>query len=110
MKNPLLRTAVVSTLAFTLAGLPAFAQDHHDDQHPQAQHDNHHYVHHQDWHKGGRISHDDWSRGEAVDWHAHHLRQPPRGYEWREVDGNYVLAAVATGIIASVVIAASQPH
>ena len=29
--------------------------------------------------------------------------------EWREVDGNYVMAAVATGIIASVV-AASAAH
>jgi Ni/Co efflux regulator RcnB len=33
------------------------------------------------------------------------LRAPPHGYEWRMVDGNYVLAAVATGVIASVVAA-----
>jgi Ni/Co efflux regulator RcnB len=106
-----LRTFAISTLALTLAGAPAFAaQDHHDDQHRQDQRDNHHYVHHQEWHKGARISHNDWQRGESVDWHSHHLRQPPRGYEWREVDGNYVLAAVATGVIASVIIAASQPH
>ncbi|HEX5264757.1 MAG TPA: RcnB family protein [Phenylobacterium sp.] len=38
-----------------------------------------------------------------MDWHSHHLRRPPRGYEWREVDGNFVLGAVATGIIASVI-------
>ncbi|MGA7525430.1 MAG: RcnB family protein [Acidobacteriaceae bacterium] len=103
--NPRLRIIVISTLALTLTGVPTFAQDHHDDHH-----DNQHYVHHKDWHKGARINHDDWQRGEAVDWHSHHLRQPPRGYEWREVDGNYVLAAVATGVIASVIIAASQPH
>jgi Ni/Co efflux regulator RcnB len=48
---------------------------------------------------------EDWKRGERVDYHEHHLRAPPRGYEWREVDGNYVLAAVATGVIASVVAA-----
>ena len=103
--KPLLRTAVISTLALTIAAVPAFAQDHHDDHR-----DNSHYVHHQEWHRGARISHDDWNRGDQVDWHAHHLRQPPRGYEWRQVDGNYVLAAVATGVIASVIIASSQPH
>ena len=35
------------------------------------------------------------------------LRRPPSGYEWRLVDGNYVLAAVATGVIASIVVASS---
>jgi Ni/Co efflux regulator RcnB len=33
------------------------------------------------------------------------LRDPPRGYEWRRVDSNYILAAVATGAIASVIAA-----
>jgi hypothetical protein len=33
---------------------------------------------------------------ERLDWRRHHLRRPPRGYEWREVDGNYVLAAAAS--------------
>ncbi len=48
----------------------------------------------------------DWNRGERVDYHRYHLQAPQRGYEWREVDGNYVLAAVATGVIASTIIAA----
>ena len=88
---------VVSAMFFS--GV-AFAQDHHDDQH-----DNHAYVQHKEWKKGYHMNHDDWARGEQVDWHAQHLRTPPRGYEWRQVDGNYVLAAVATGVIASVVAA-----
>jgi Ni/Co efflux regulator RcnB len=114
--NPLIRKLAVSTLALTLTGSIGFAQDHpqdHPDQHAPDQHaqDQHaHYVRHNDWKKGGRINHDDWQRGSQVDWHSHHLRQPPRGYEWREVDGNYVMAAVATGIIASVIIASSNPH
>ena len=29
---------------------------------------------------------------------------PTYGYEWRRVDDNYVLAAVATGLIASIII------
>jgi Ni/Co efflux regulator RcnB len=64
-----------------------------------------HYVHHNDWHKGSRIGHDDWNRGQHVDYNAHHLHRPPHGYEWRQVDGNFVLAAVATGVIASVIVA-----
>jgi len=62
-----------------------------------------HYVRHDDWRRGHRMRHEDWARGQRVDWHRHHLRRPPRGYEWREVDGNYVLAAVATGLIASII-------
>lgn len=101
----LLRKALaVSTLAATLTGGLVFAQDHDQDHH-----DNHHYVRHDDWKKGGKINHDDWNRGERVDYHHYHLHAPPRGYEWREVDGNYVLAAIATGVIASVV-AASAAH
>jgi Ni/Co efflux regulator RcnB len=61
------------------------------------------YVHHKEWKKGYHMDHRDWDRGARLDWRSHHLRQPPRGYEWREVDGNYVLAAVATGVIASLI-------
>jgi Ni/Co efflux regulator RcnB len=56
---------------------------------------------HPEWHKGARMGQDDWGRGQQVDYRSHHLRHPPRGYEWREVDGNYVLGAVATGLILS---------
>jgi Ni/Co efflux regulator RcnB len=59
-----------------------------------------------DWHKGGRIGRDDWNRGQRVsDYHRYHLSRPPRGYEWRRVDNNYVLAAAATGLIAGLVLA-----
>ena len=105
--KPILRTVALCTLAMTLTGGMAFAQDRHDD-HPD-QRDNHHYVHHDEWKKGARMNHDDWNRGERVDYRQYHLHAPPSGYEWREVDGNYVMAAVATGVIASVV-AASAAH
>jgi Ni/Co efflux regulator RcnB len=58
---------------------------------------------HPEWRKGAKIGHDDWGRGAQVDWHAHHLHAPPHGYEWRDVDGNYVLAAAATGLIAEAI-------
>jgi Ni/Co efflux regulator RcnB len=60
---------------------------------------------HHDWRKGSHIAAGDWGRGQHIDYRAHHLRAPPRGYEWRQVDGNYVLAAVAGGLIASVILA-----
>ncbi len=58
---------------------------------------------HPEWRKGRPIDHGHWDHAGRVDWKAHHLRSPPRGYEWRDVDGNYVLAAAATGLIASII-------
>lgn len=43
------------------------------------------------------------------DWRAEHLRQPPRGYHWvRSDNGDFLLAAVTTGVIASIVAAAAH--
>jgi len=92
----LISAAIISSVL--MSGAAAYAQ----------QHDNHAYVRHTEWHKGAKINQGDWNRGEQVDWHAHHLQAPRSGYEWREVDGNYVLAAVATGLIATTIIAAGH--
>lgn len=49
----------------------------------------------------------DWGRGIVItDYGYYHLQPPPYGYQWRYIDGNFVLAAVATGIIASILIGA----
>jgi Ni/Co efflux regulator RcnB len=64
-----------------------------------------HAYGHAKWRKGQRVSRDEWRRYQAVDYRRHHLRRPPRGYEWRQVDGNYVLAAAATGLIAAIIAA-----
>ena len=116
--KPMLRTIALCTLAMTFTGGIAVAQDHHDDQrdihhvaqdHHNDRRDNHHYVRHNEWKKGEHMKHEDWNHGERVDYRHYHLQAPRRGYEWREVDGNYVMAAVATGVIASIV-AASVAH
>jgi Ni/Co efflux regulator RcnB len=60
-----------------------------------------------DWRRGGRVAHEDWDRGRHIDYRdyrEHHLRQPPRGYEWREIDGRFVLAVIATGVIADIIL------
>jgi len=38
------------------------------------------------------------------DWRGHHLSPPPRGYQWVQVGNDYVLAAIATGIIAQLLL------
>ncbi len=92
------KAIALSMLAAALSAGAAFAQDHHD---------NHQYVRHNEWRKGQHIRKEDWSRGDQVDYRHYHLSAPPRGYEWRLVDGNYVLAAVTTGAIASVIVAST---
>jgi Ni/Co efflux regulator RcnB len=103
--KPVQITSLFLAITLASANFSAIADDHDHDHH-----DNHAYVHHEDWKKGGHMHKEDWERGERVDYHQHHLRAPPRGYEWREVDGNYVLAAVATGVIASVIAASIAGH
>ena len=117
MKRLLIATTALTLLAAPLSG--AFAQgwnDRHDDRnnattmqrHDNDRHDDHGpaMAMHNDWHKGGRIERRDWDRGERViDYRRYHLSRPPRGYEWRRVDNNYVLAAAATGLIAGLVLA-----
>jgi Ni/Co efflux regulator RcnB len=70
-----------------------------------------------DGRRDDRRDHRRWERGQRLDaryrdnryyvsdYRRHGLRAPPRGYRWQRVDDSYVLAAVATGLIASVIIA-----
>jgi len=94
------RASILSIIGAASLAIPAYADEH----------DNHQYVRHDEWRKGAKIQDADWQHGEHVDYRQHHLRAPPHGYEWRMVDGNYVLAAVATGVIASVVAASVAGH
>ena len=101
--------------------MAAMAQDHRDDHHDNQPAQEHHeenraapgYDDHgprgagpdHNWHKGDRVpaSYRD-KRYEVTDWKARHLRQPPRGYHWVNVNGDYVLAAIATGVIADMLL------
>ena len=103
MKRLVTLLVSATLLASTAA---AFAQPGHDDHmNGPGMSMTMHGPSHADWKKGGHIAKDDWGRGAAIDYREHHLRKPPRGYEWRQVDNNYVLAAAATGLIASVILA-----
>jgi len=78
-------------------------QDRHDNQGrgPQDKHHgergagpNHNYY------KGERLPVEYRHRQYVVDdWRGHHLSAPPRGYHWVQTGGDYVLVAIATGVI-----------
>lgn len=55
--------------------------------------------------RGGRLPGELRQRHYVVnDWRRHHLAAPPRGHQWVQVGPDYVLAAVATGIIVNMVL------
>ena len=40
----------------------------------------------------------------VTDYHVHHLPPPPRNHEWVQVGADYVLIAIATGVIAQIIL------
>jgi Ni/Co efflux regulator RcnB len=52
------------------------------------------------YYKGQRLPAEYRHRQYVVDdWRTHNLRAPPRGYHWVQTGGDYVLVAIATGVI-----------
>jgi len=57
------------------------------------------------FYRGGRLPVEYRNRQYVVDdWRGHHLSAPPRGYHWVQTGADYVLAAIATGVIAQVLL------
>ena len=58
------------------------------------------------YHKGDRLRPEEHRKEYVVnDWRTRHLRQPPKGHHWVKSGDDYVLAAIATGVIADIVLA-----
>lgn len=58
-----------------------------------------------EWRRGGHVPREYMDRQYRVDdWRGHHLSAPPRGYQWVQVGNDYVLVALATGIIAQLLL------
>jgi len=57
---------------------------------------------HHDWRQGEAMRREDWDRGRRFDYREYGLREPPYGYEWRDIGGVFILGAIATGIIGSI--------
>lgn len=97
----------------------AMAQPHDGHRSHHRQHSHHRYGPPHKGHPGmhDRGRHEGWyHRGGYVprayrgptyvvsDWRVHHLRPPPRGYHWVRGDsGDFLLVAITTGIIASII-------
>lgn len=107
MKRLLLAVSVAAAL---MLSAPAFAGGKgHGNGHGHGGHDGHPPGKHKGWHK-------QYKRGERievvylepryyVDHHHHRLSAPPAGHRWvRHPDGRYILVAVATGIIADILL------
>jgi Ni/Co efflux regulator RcnB len=107
MKNVKILSSLFLAAAVALPAI-AMAQDDHRDDHKMEQR-------HDDKERGAGPDHS-WHRGDAIpqqyrdnryvvsDWRGHHLSAPPSGYHWVQVNGDFVLAAVATGVIADVLL------
>ena len=95
--------------------------DNHGDNHGgpgQGRNDRQNYQAHNDNHGGPRGAgpNHDMRRGGRLpsqyrgnqyvvnDWQGHHLNRPPRGQHWVQTGGDYVLVAIATGVIANVLL------
>jgi Ni/Co efflux regulator RcnB len=109
MKRTILAlTAALAALSAGAASAQPYRDHDHDgvpnryDRHDE-RHDNR--GHHR-WARGERLSPPYHSRAYVVsDWRRHHWRAPPRGYAYYRTDsGDVVLAAVATGLISSVIL------
>jgi Ni/Co efflux regulator RcnB len=108
---------LTAAIALSLVGgSAAMAQPHQYDRHDEraerhddrndrgANHDNgQHRGQYKKWARGQRLSTEYRTRGHYVDYRSHHLRAPPRGYQWVQVDNNYMMVALTSGLIASIV-------
>lgn len=88
-------------------------QDQHgrQDKHHRQDHKKHRGMsdrgHSEGWYKkGGRMPSEYRGRAYVVnDWRSDHLRAPPRGYHWvRSDNGDFLLVAITTGIIADLLL------
>jgi len=117
-------TAAIVAAAWSLGCVaPAAAEperrnhERHDDRYYR-DHDRDRWGNHVDWHRGygperrfyigQRLPLEYRERIYVVeDWRVHHLRRPPLGYYWVQSGPDYLLVAVATGLVASVIIDSS---
>lgn len=57
------------------------------------------------FHRGDRVPTEYRHRGHAMNnWRAQHLNAPARGQQWVQVGADYALIAIATGVIAQLVL------
>jgi len=102
-----MKRLMTAAIALSLiGGSAAMAQpNHHDNGRHNGwdKHDSRHDVRPHRWARGERLPSQYRTRGYYVDYRSHHLRAPPRGYQWVQRDNDYLLVALTSGLIASIV-------
>lgn len=93
-----------------LGGTAAMAQPYGDHRNDNNRHDQRVDNRHDNrqahrWTRGQRLPNTYYTRSHYVDYRKHHLRQPPRGYQWVQVDNNYAMVALASGLISQIIAA-----
>jgi Ni/Co efflux regulator RcnB len=67
--------------------------------------DRHFDGHGRQFYRGARVPNEYRGRQYVVnDWRGRHLNAPPRGQQWVQVGTDYALIAIATGVIAQLVL------
>ena len=123
MKRLMLAATAVLTLATSVAAPAAMAQpgrgydrsynDHRDHRYRDNHRDSRVVVHKETriyrdrpnkWHVGDRFG--SYRNYREVDYRSHRLKAPPRGYHYVRDNntGEIILAAIATGLIASIIL------
>jgi Ni/Co efflux regulator RcnB len=103
--NKRIACSVFTAFALTLPAL-ALADEHDHDRdrdRDRDRHEEHAAAHH--YHKGERLKTEEYRNEYVVnDWRERRLHEPPHGYHWVRNGDDFVLAAIATGVIADVVL------
>ncbi|ENV46678.1 hypothetical protein P255_00826 [Acinetobacter brisouii CIP 110357] len=120
LKKIITTMLVVSTVATSSLAMAEPWHDRDGDRHGYDHRGD--YRDHRDYRdgRGWEHRHEDWDdhrghwsrgdrlppryRGDYVDWREHHLPYPPRGHRWVRVNGDYLLIAIATGIITGTIL------
>ena len=58
-----------------------------------------HFPAYRRWQVGDQMNPLDWGRSVGFHWEGQNLREPPRGYEWRSLDGVFVLGTPTGAVI-----------
>jgi Ni/Co efflux regulator RcnB len=106
-----MKKILLATIALSMFATPAaFAQQYRGDRDQGRGHGGYEQQHRQPqmkkqdyrkrWSKGQRVP--SQARGNRVDYKRHHLKAPPRGYQWVENDGQYLMIGIASGLIAAI--------
>jgi Ni/Co efflux regulator RcnB len=104
-KDKNMKTLMAAALSLSmLGGTAAMAAPHDDHRGPDRGHQaNNDRGDHHSWRRGERLPDTYRARSHYVDYRSHHLRKPPRGYQWVQADNNYALIALTSGLISEII-------